>query len=412
MTSLQFSKAKIVFLRTFSLNFNENVDYEEVNHKLEKNGIKLVGECSELHNFSLAEEFLLPEREREKFFRIALNGFSLNFPRFYAQPSSYSILEVEPFLAAYPELGVGILLFNIKLDNFTVDEVLFLEQCFTGHPRKVSHESPEFINSISNPCPIDKIIQSYEECVVKTLVKKQQKRGHYKSRCIEINGVKDAAINNAHDLIADFPCEFYGLTAIDEGWRFVPKEVAQERLSNIWTTREFICVSAFHSSTIVINLLDSTTLNKYTESQGHLRLGFGMELEEYFNFSTSIAGLNHGPLLMLEKSSVHYHKIEEVMRKTDQLDLKNIKTLLSYRLNLSRVLEALAKTKLQEIGTLGQIITGAMKLGDSYKILEERLEGIERSLTIQYNKRMNNMMLVLTVLGIIVAVVGLNIFKP
>lgn len=53
-----------------------------------------------------------------------------------------------------------------------------------------------------------------------------------------------------------------------------------------------------------------------------------------------------------------------------------------------------------------------MKLGDSYEILEERLEGIERSLTIQYNKRMNNMMLVLTVLGIIVAVVGLNIFKP
>jgi hypothetical protein len=135
---------------------------------------------------------------------------------------------------------------------------------------------------------------------------------------------------------------------------------------------------------MMINLERSSMHEKYVESQKRVRGKYRKETERYFLFSPKIAGLNHGPLLMLENASVQKFLLRELSMKTvGSIAKGRLRELLDIRERLVQVLFELSHIKIPEIGLLGQTIQHAMRVPESIEETEKALESVERALTIK-----------------------------
>jgi len=221
---------------------------------------------------------------------------------------------------------------------------------------------------------------------------------------VEIRDLSNSEIKDPKTLLDRFPRQIYGLLTTDEGWRFVPENVAIERTNMKWQTRNFFCAVPWRLCVLLINLTGGDTHKQYIESQKLLRAKFGHTLEEYHTSKPIIAGLNHGPLLNLEIASIQYYMLERVLSKVTESKRKSIRGFLAQREELIKALSKLAQVKIQEIGILGQNIGKTMGLENKIGEITKRLEETERTLTIKYNKRINFLMIALAILGVIFAI--------
>lgn len=326
---VEFGDAYLAFLNVFSLPVEEKVSRDEAVEKLKITGIEASCDSPCLKDFKIAEGFLLPERIADEYFRVEIDDFGISFPTMPEEGSKEVKLTAKVFLSIYTKIGIGILLFNIPLNKCRVDDLIFLHHCME-HRFKI-----RIISSLeklkANEFSFEEVAEEYARLILLAFGCGVEKPKILTSKCVEIRSVSNFMSSDPEELFEKFPQQMYGLLVSDEGWRFVPPEIARARTQSRWRTRNFLSVVCFANCVVFVNLEGKELQKEYMASQQRMRKNYGRETEEYFLFSPRVAGLNHGPLLMLENASVQQFILEELSERMLESKLKSIREFLSAR---------------------------------------------------------------------------------
>ena len=371
------------------------------------------GDASE--SFKTVEDFLLPAlRIREQYFRLELAKVWLSFPKHTGNepptPPEHRLPKhlCEVFLTVYPSISVAILMLNIELTECDVDDLIMLQQSSVEKRQGKSQINVFFVDEDVQPSKMslhelatDRYIKPIQEAFKGSEKSATLEIPHNQARCIEICGFS-GSVGSAKSIPGKYCRPLYGLLTMDEGWRFVPVETAKDRMQLGWRTRDFFNVIAFEETVAVINL-EQRVHYKYVTSQRQLKIEYDHEPEKYFEFSTKIAGLKNGALLMLENAFLQLFIIEQISDKFEKKG-KAIKEIETFRNDLLTALQNLSCVNIPEIDLLEKKVLKAMKVPKGKKELQNKLEQVENSLVLKYNQRFNRLILWLTVVGTIVAV--------
>ena len=405
---LQFDDVRIAFLGVFSLPLKKNMNKEYALELLKSAGFKANWNPPHSKDFETVEGFLLPEEIAKQYFRLGLGDLEVSMNVLNGKSNTTTTLSVEVFLTVYPQISMGILLFNVMPKFCDVDQVIFLKQSIHNRFNLRIRSYTPFARP-QLPMSLLEAMREYVKALLLAFNINVKNTTVIPSTCIEIRSLRNVdKTMNPEEIFQSFPQQIYGMLVGDEGWRYVPQDVARTKMDSRWGTRDFAKVVYFADSVVMINFEDQRSCG-YRESQKGVREKFGCVVEEYFTTSPKIAGLNHGPLLMLENTFVQYFIVQEALAKTAKTRIKSIRGLLREREDLLDALGKLSSIKIPEMGALGRRVQEAMHLSKSMEELEKRLDEIERTLLIKYNQKINLGLILLAIITLFLGILELLI---
>jgi len=404
---LKFKKSYFAYLSTFFLHIDGNIKSDEFIRILNEKNINACWEKPFSEQFEIAEDFLLPSEICKKRFRVKLDDFKISLKNPKKNGFMKTPLELEVILTVYKELNVGILMLNVKLDKYTTDDLIIIRQCFDGRLKFKAQLNQSFQHEKLEYFTIKEIINSYIKTINNVFNSEIKPEKILYTNVLEI----DYSTNNKKippvNLVKKFPRQFYGLLTGDEGWRFVPKNRAEEILSRNWTTRDFLLVLSFHYCVLSLNFKESKSYKNYLETCKNLRNQYGEKVEKYFTFSPDFAGLNHGPLLILENASVERYLLNEILEPEANIKDAKISSFLNERDQIIETLNKLSYIEIKEIREMSNMIKEKMMIKNDTIEAKNKLELFEGEILIDYNKRINALIVILTILGLIIAVISI-----
>ncbi len=202
----------------------------------------------------------------------------------------------------------------------------------------------------------------------------------------------------------------YGLMTGDEGYEFVPEELARERLSNNWGSRDFMRIYASRQSFLFINLLKTPRQQAYLDRQTQFGTDIYKGLNPYFYMEDCPLTVNHGILFSVEFTMIMRALINEVL--AFQTEYKNKKFISYYkriretrelRRKIIMVLEKVEQTQIAEIGELSSVLLTSQHIVPIVEQVKYLLELLEGDLTMIYSEQNNLLVTILTVLGLLLA---------
>ncbi|SDY31869.1 hypothetical protein SAMN05421504_105141 [Amycolatopsis xylanica] len=231
---------------------------------------------------------------------------------------------------------------------------------------------------------------------------------HRKGWCVEVRGYDGHPPGRTVE--AD-PRPFYGLATSDEGWRFVPRDVAREALGQQWGTRTFVAAYAMANSIVCLNSKGS----EYTDHQRELALTLFGETEPYFEIDSPVGGLDHGMLFILERVLIRmaladqwlHRAQEELARSLSNPDGKkaaNRKRRL-LRGSLDDLLEMLNSVLPPEIDSLERRLVTTMGVERIIQQLDRQAEAMDDETRYSYESVVSARVTRLTVVTVILTVV-------
>lgn len=204
------------------------------------------------------------------------------------------------------------------------------------------------------------------------------------------------------------PRPFYGLATSDEGWRFVPPEVAREALGQQWGTRTFVAAYAMANSIVCLNSKGT----EYTEHQRELALNLFGETEPYFEIDSPVGGLDHGMLFILERVLIRMALADQWLYRA-QLELAQSdegKTAANRKRRLLRgslddLLEMLNSVLPPEIDSLERRLVTTMGVERVIQQLDRQAEAMDDETRYSYESVVSARVTRLTVVTVILTVV-------
>lgn len=218
----------------------------------------------------------------------------------------------------------------------------------------------------------------------------------------------------AQDVFAEHGQALYGMMTGDEGYRHVPEDMAQQRLSdNCWGSRQFTKLASFGSNIIFVNLNQAAMAIGYRENRRSFDGQFYGDINPYFLIESPYAGVNHGVLFsselvmviktissrILSRQSVMYHKagglLHQEIRKTKH-----------FRGELITTLKRVENLSISEVGELEQVLLRGQQIEPLIDKIKYLLELLESELDLLYQSSTNRLVNVLTVVGLLLSAVG------
>jgi len=208
-----------------------------------------------------------------------------------------------------------------------------------------------------------------------------------KKRVLEIRDSGDGLnLNCAEHFLNRYPEQTYGMMVGDEGWRFVPKEFSESRISKRWGSRDFVSVVASSSGVILLNFRNTDHYSCYVKGQKDLRNLYQQKVEEHFDFDYCLSGMDHGIFLYLEKAVImrlllntQRDQLHANINKFDKE--KNRKRFLRF---VPRIFDIRSQKRLEkisaEINKFYMILTNISiendkwEMGEMYKIISESMD--------------------------------------
>ncbi|MFJ8911872.1 hypothetical protein [Amycolatopsis sp. NPDC102389] len=197
--------------------------------------------------------------------------------------------------------------------------------------------------------------------------------------------------------VAADPRPFYGMATSDEGWRFVPREVARDALGPSWGTRSFVAAYTMAGGIVCLNSKDS----EYVEQQAELMRGPFGAAEPYFGIDSEIGGLDHGMLFILERVLIR-------MALADQWLASMKKTGSRTRLlrgSLDDILEMLHSVLPPEIDSLERRLVTSMGVERIIAQLDRQAEAMDEETRYAYENTVSARVTRLTVVTVVLTVV-------
>ena len=199
----------------------------------------------------------------------------------------------------------------------------------------------------------------------------------------------------------------YGILTGDEGFKHVPLALAERRLSQSWSSRDFVKVIAFSNNIRSINLNRSRTLDSYIQWQKDFAFHYYGGLNDYFSMNSSTGGINHGIFHSMETGLMIKSVTDMLMnRRPDIADRKGrlthsiINANKLYRADMVRTLNKLEMIGISELGELDSLVAANLNVSQRVQNLQEILELLESELDLMYSTNTNTMVTWLTVVGL------------
>ena len=200
------------------------------------------------------------------------------------------------------------------------------------------------------------------------------------------------------------PRPYYGLATGDEGWRFVPHDVAREALGPSWGTRTFVAAYTMATGIICLNAKG----DEYIDHQHELAVRRFGAPEPYFGIDSEIAGLDHGMLFILERVLIRLALADQWLRRAAE-DLQSGGDAASrgklLRGSLDDILEMLNAALPPEVDSLERRLVTSMGVERIIRQLDRHAEAMDESTRYAYENLVSARVTRLTVVTVVLTIV-------
>ncbi|MBQ3379854.1 MAG: hypothetical protein IJG50_08350 [Clostridia bacterium] len=299
-------------------------------------------------------------------------------------------------LTFIPDSGVFCVSHHFSFDNKSSDELIALRQSGMKRPLAFPKSAPcSFDELAKRLCaqlgtPSDPVSKSY---------------------LLEITG-SSSPYDTVDELEKAEAPLLYGLISGDEGYAFVPENTVRAGLSHTWGSRRFMKLYAYEGSFVFVNLIDSKERLDYLERQEEYgRKTYG-GVDDYFYMGSCPLTVNHGILFSVEfvmslKTLINGVSAYKNKSRENRSFYKRIREAGNYRKRVLTVLNKAEQVEISEIGSLGRVIQESQNIAPLVEKVKYMLELLEADLNLMYSERNNMLITFLTVLGLIIAFVGI-----
>ncbi|QFU88130.1 hypothetical protein [Amycolatopsis sp. YIM 10] len=222
--------------------------------------------------------------------------------------------------------------------------------------------------------------------------------------CVELRGYDGRPPEATVD--AD-PRPFYGLAHGDEGWRFVPRNVARRSLGDAWGTRTFLAMYPVSAGIVCLN----NKGDEYSSHQAQLARRYFGRAEPYFELDTEVGGLDHGGLLVLERVLIRMALAHQWLRQA-QRELAEAagesRVVNRHRLlrgSLDDILQMLNSVLPPEVDSLERRLITNMGVERIVRQLDRQAEAMDEETRYAYESTVSDRVARLTVVTVILTVV-------
>lgn len=358
-----------------------------------------------------------PAAEGEPFFRevkIAqdfLHGGGLPFDCFRVllkseplQFNGFQITGSTVYMTVFPQSDTvqTCICFNVR--DASPDEFVYLRHV-QGNGAKLRCDKTTQVRELS----VQEIFRETADCLQRRITDVQE------TYLLEIKDfrVDDAPQEDLTTLLAAYPTMIYGILCGDEGWRNVPVALAQTRLNNQWGSRDFMRFVAFGNNYILFNLSQGTAAQDYRENRRRFDQQFYGEMHPYFAMDSDVAGVNHGILFAMETVLVIKTICNRILRRQASYYIGGqgskiggeIRKLKAYRGELITTLNKVENLSISEIGELERVVLISQDIEPIIDKIKYLLELLESELDLLYQTSNNRFIGVLTVAGVVLAMV-------
>lgn len=338
-----------------------------------------------LKDMQTVENFLRGGGQTYKVYRFFLPQFTPDLEA--AGLSGWCIM-----LAYFPESNITALSFHYGIKETTTDNLIAIRQSGDGRKYNFSGTEMSCLELAEKVCRNIGIKENYCE---HSYLCEITKLGEYKT----IDEIEEKESKR-----------LYGIITGDEGYAFVPAELAKDRLASKWSSREFMNIYAFGQGFLFLNLIGSPIHNDYLNRQTEYGTKIYGSCNPYFFMGDCPLTVNHGILFSVEFVMMLKALINSVLVYQSEYSKKRftsyyqrIRTTREFRRKIIMVLEKVEKTEISEIGQLSAMLLESQHIApivDQVKYLLELLEG---DLSLIYSEHNNMLVTVLTVLGLLLA---------
>lgn len=308
-----------------------------------------------------------------------------------------AVHQLQVMFTAFPEINIGKMTFNLQFQDAGTSQMVYLHHC-NGNGAKITFKDGTALS----------ISEMYQQ-VLKEM-NFYGKHGQL-AHLIEINRFGD--LEDVAVIMQQEKKRMYGIISGDEGWNHIPEELADARIQPDWSSRDFVEFITFGSNFLLLNLIDSPAAKRYRENQVAFGGTYYGGMNPYFALNPEVAGVNHGIIYAVElvmAMKTIAHRILEFQASFQKNRTGNfgedIRQTKDYRRELISTLNRVENIDMTELGELEKVILNSQQISPIIEKIKYLLELLESELDLMYQTRTNAFVNLLTILGLLVAVVS------
>ena len=365
-----------------------------------------------LHDIRIVQGFLHGDGLPFECHRLLLKDYDLHFTEFPLQGTGVVV-------SVFPEFNTVQIYFFFRAEQLSTDQLIYLRQIFNGNA--------PFLNRVNGrKGSLNYHYQRIADHLGAKAVNREQmyllelrqiyRAGEDGSTAAEPEDTVSAELSETVDYEGFIKTEsrrIYGMLCGDEGWAFVPEDLAMERLSNTWGSREFVRFFAFGNNAILFNMIDSARGDAYLERQ----TGFGTRAygapNEYFFLKSEAAGVNHGiffgqeTIMVIKTIAANIMSRQANRRLSRQPSLRNdLRLTKEFRAELITTINKVENLGISEMGELEQMLIHNFRISPLIESIKYLLEMLESDLDLLYQQDTNRKVNLLTVFGLLISVMA------
>ena len=339
-------------------------------------------------DLSISENFLHGGGTPFDCMRFLIKGFDLKF----VETEMY---ETAILLTFFPEFNTATLMFAFKVNNATTDELVYYRQIFAGAAKFRSKNGEE------------KCLWDWFHKIIAPLGKISDLDQTYLMELKAMHPYTDL-----NEVMEKESRRLYGIICGDEGWEYVPEELAKRRMENQWGSRNFVKFVVFGSSAMLLNFNRLKDGMDYVEHQRTFGEKVYGGANSYFLMNSDVPGINHGIIFSQETVFVIKTIANRVLNRQSGFASRTsnkigaeIRKTKKFRTELITILNRVENLGITEIGELEQMLLRSYKITPLIDSIKYLLELLESELDLLYQQSTNRLVNILTIAGLILSVV-------
>ncbi len=379
-------KAKVGFLFFVSTGIQTNKPMDTIEKKIA--GVTTSTDIKAMNDFRIAEDFLMGGGAKFPHKRYHVSAPKLILPDTVAD-------DTHVILTDFYDAGILEVAINTTLEVSSVDTLIYLRQIFMA-PVAVTEDKL----SISQVA--DRIIAPLGLSIA----------GAEFSYLVEIN--EYFGKTDVHSIYEEDKNALYGIMTGDEGFDFLPDDLADMRLGSAWSSRDFIKTIIFHNNFLLLNLNHTEQIARYHERQNQFGGKFHGGANPYFFLDAESACVNHGVLFSIEVGMVAKSISASVLeRQVSRANThkwmvgREIKRAKELRKDLILTLNRLENVGINEMDELDHLIVEGLDVDPLVEKIKYLLELLESELDLLYQTSTNALVNILTIIGLLLTVLGM-----
>ncbi len=345
-----------------------------------------------LKDIQTAQDFLHGDGLPFMCTRMVLRDFHLSFETFPVNGTGV-------VLSLFPEFNTIQIYFCFKAVQVNTDQLIYLRQIFNG-------DAPFHNETDGTSAPLTSYYHRITECF-KGFTRNLEQMYLLEIRYIYPDNPYDAFLQKES-------CRIYGMICGDEGWEYVPEDLAKERLSNSWGSRDFVTFFAFGNNALLFNMIDSEQGKLYLKRQTFFGTQAYGEPNKYFFLKSEMAGVNHGIFFGQETIMVIKTIAANIMDRQANRKLSkepslrdDLRLTKEFRAELITTINKVENLSISEIGELEQMLIHNFKISPLIESIKYLLEMLESDLDLLYQQDTNRKVNILTFIGLLISGIDL-----